>query len=596
MGASGYKNITVTDWDTLQLSWSEKSQSVANNETTISWALNLISTNYGAIYSTPARAWYVNIDGSEYSGTVSVAIGNNETKTLASGSTVVKHNPDGSKNFSYSFSQDFQITFSNVWRGTYSGSGNSDLTKIPRAATITGATDFNDEENPTITYSNPAGAAVERLRACIDFDSAISVADYREIDKSVTSGSYTFPLTDEERKNIRENVTGSNSREIWFHLETTIDGVIYYSSLKSKKVTIINATPTITPAVVDMNSTTSDLTGDINTLIKYHSTAACSFNATVYKEATIKACSITNGSTTENKEVAAFYNVESPTFNFSLTDSRENTVNKEVTTGFVDYVKLTCNQEVNIELEGETAARVKVVISGNCFNGSFGAINNTLDLYIRHTDNEGIMGDWINLKDILVEVYTDGNTYTADFEVSDLIYDKAYTFQTKAVDKLENVETVEYTVRLIPVFDWGENDFNFNVPVSIQGNTLEDYVIETGTEAMGSNGTWYWEKWKSGKAVCYGRRNFGNMAVNTQWGYLHCSNTFSQNLPTNLFIEAPTVVDINIISNADYAGWVEQGFDGGANKNSTGSFRLIAVLAATFSQVHFCFNVIGRWK
>jgi hypothetical protein len=38
-------------------------------------------------------------------------------------------------------------------------------------------------------------------------------------------------------------------------------------------------------------------------------------------------------------------------------------------------------------------------------------------------------------------------------------------FQAYAVDKLATVESVERNVKATPVFDWGESDFKFNVPV-----------------------------------------------------------------------------------------------------------------------------------
>ncbi|WP_226164213.1 DUF859 family phage minor structural protein, partial [Hymenobacter terricola] len=58
---------------------------------------------------------------------------NNSTKTLASGTTTIAHNADGSKTFNYSFSQQFDITF-NGWIGTISGSGSGTLNTIARAS------------------------------------------------------------------------------------------------------------------------------------------------------------------------------------------------------------------------------------------------------------------------------------------------------------------------------------------------------------------------------------------------------------------------------------------------------------------------------
>ena len=133
MATSGSKSVAVTSWDTLKFTWTAKSQSVANNTTLISWTLQLVATSDGAINSSASKSWSVTVNGTKYSGTNTVGIGNNSTKTLASGTTTITHAADGSKTFSYSFSQQFDITF-NSWIGTISGSGSGTLDTIPRAS------------------------------------------------------------------------------------------------------------------------------------------------------------------------------------------------------------------------------------------------------------------------------------------------------------------------------------------------------------------------------------------------------------------------------------------------------------------------------
>lgn len=137
MATSGSTSVAVTAYDTLKFSWSIGSQSIANNTTTVTWKLELIAGSSGAISSTASKSWSVTVNGTTYSGTNTVGIGNNATKTLASGSTVIAHNSDGTKSFSYSFSQYFGITFSGASIGTKSGSGSGTLTTIPRKSTMT---------------------------------------------------------------------------------------------------------------------------------------------------------------------------------------------------------------------------------------------------------------------------------------------------------------------------------------------------------------------------------------------------------------------------------------------------------------------------
>lgn len=139
MGASGSKSVAVTSYDTLKFSWWENSQSVVDNATKVGWKLELIAGSYGRIDASAARPWSVTVNGEKYDGTASVGIGNNETKTLASGETTIAHGSNGKKTFSYSFSQSFSgITFSETALGTVSGNGNGTLTDIARGLLFRG--------------------------------------------------------------------------------------------------------------------------------------------------------------------------------------------------------------------------------------------------------------------------------------------------------------------------------------------------------------------------------------------------------------------------------------------------------------------------
>jgi hypothetical protein len=99
-----------------------------------------------------------------------------------------------------------------------------------------------------------------------------------------------------------------------------------------------------------------------------------------------------------------------------------------------------------------------VTASGNYYNGSFGAVSNTLTVQYRYKVSGGSYGSWTNMT-----ATKSGNTYTATANLTGLDYKKTYVFQVKAVDKLATKTTAEKSVKSLPVFDWGENDFTFNV-------------------------------------------------------------------------------------------------------------------------------------
>ena len=191
MASSGSTSVAVTAYDTLKFSWVQVSQSTANNTTTLNWNLQLISGSAGEIISTASKAWSVTVNGVAYSGTNSVAIGNNTTKTLASGQTTITHSSDGTKSFSYSFSQAFGITFAGVSIGTKTGSGTGTLNTIPRATTPTLSVTSADM-GTTITINTP------RASSSFTHDLAYSFAGgtYVAIQNGVaTSTTWAIPLS-----------------------------------------------------------------------------------------------------------------------------------------------------------------------------------------------------------------------------------------------------------------------------------------------------------------------------------------------------------------------------------------------------------------
>ena len=153
-------------------------------------------------------------------------------------------------------------------------------------------------------------------------------------------------------------------------------------------------------------------------------------------------------------------------------------------------------------------------------------------------------------------------------------------------------------MRTTPVFDWGKDDFNFNVPVSIEGEPIADWIIETGTETMGSNGTWYWEKWNSGKACCYGVRNYGNMAVNVAWNSVYYSaDAFNQSYPSGLFKQIPESKQIQVHYMSQPGGsWIMDSSAYAPSASSTGGFRIVCPSSVTMQQVRISFDIKGRWK
>ena len=209
-----------------------QTKDIGTNTSTISWTLTVTggnSNNYNTgpttltingvqAYYAPKKTW----DTYEFPA----------VKGSVSGTTKVSHNSQGEATITVSLS-------TAIYTGVLKTASNSwTLDSIPRQATLTAAPNFNDEENPTITYSNPAGNSVTTLQACISNpEGTVIYAAYRDISKTGTS--YTFSLTRAERTALRKAVTSGNTASVKFYVRTVIGGNTFWSNL-SKTFSLIN--------------------------------------------------------------------------------------------------------------------------------------------------------------------------------------------------------------------------------------------------------------------------------------------------------------------------------------------------------------------
>ena len=435
--------------------WTIKEQSTANNYTIISWTLKGAggdsTTNF--YWSAPFE---LTINGSiVYTSSTRIELKNGTV--IATGETTIKHNADGTKTFTAScraaiYSYDYNV----------SGSGSWELMSIPRQATLTAAPNFNDEGNPTITYSNMAGNNVNTLQACISLTKQQADIAYRDISKTGTS--YTFNLTDAERNVLRNATTTANSRKVYFYVKTVIGSNTYYS-YKEATLSIINAIPTLAATVTDTNSTITAITKNSNCLVKGLSNAQCRANAATKKGASISSIKIVNGSKTLTAD-GTFTGVEAATTTFTVTDTRGNTATQTVTNTFCNYVIPTLNMSAtNVTTDGKTTLKV----NGNYYNSYLGSTSNTLTVSYCVSANGGSYDAWKTITTTITN-----NTYAASINLTGFNYQNTYKIKGKIEDKL-NSKTVIIDVVSKPVFEWGKDTFAINAHTT-EGNIygLED--------------------------------------------------------------------------------------------------------------------------
>lgn len=570
-----------------------QTQDIANNKSTINWTLTSTggSVNYYTVGPTT-----VTIGGTQvyYKGSTSYS---SQVFPAAKGSTsgtiTVSHGSDGSKSLAVSLS-------TAIYNGVVkSASGTWTLDSNPRKATLVSAPNFKDTDNPTITYSNLAGSAVSALEVGIySADGYTPYAAYRSVSKSETS--YTFNLTDAERNKFRAAMTTSSSLSIEFVIRTTIGGTYYYDVLY-RTVSLSNDSISIIYTVTDINDKTVALTGDPFTIVRYASRAAATITVNTSNGATVTKRIIKNGTEIyENVSGATFNGPASGTFNFAATDSRGKNAVENYKPKFIEYIPPTCNLTTT---PLDTSGNMTIEIKGNYFNGSFGAANNETHIQYRYKESGGSYGGWTAASGLSATA----TAYKATFNVTGLDYRKRYTIQARVLDKVHDstgVLSAEKEVVSIPVFDWSEDDFKFNVPVEIVGDLTVngninitgssgsgDYILEQGT-----SGNWTYRKWNSGIYECWARIAVA-ATVNTTWGNLYVSGSLAAtNISFPITFTAIPMLTVNL-SGSGAGGFLLASGSGSTSTTKTGIYEIARGNASsTTSNYAINYHAIGRWK
>lgn len=499
--ASGSFNLTRTSGSTylsFPCEWSSTSNTAGNySDLTLNVYVSKGSASTSDTWGTADTSGTVDGQKKTNNG-LSFRVAPGKKVLLFSKSYKINHNADGSKNTTISVNVGGNIMAAN-------GSKSIALDKIPRQANLTAAPNFNDEENPTISYSNPAGDVVEKLEACISLDGSKDDISYRDISKTGTS--YTFQLTEAERNLLRQATTDANNRKIRFYIQTTIGGVEYRNYLE-KTLTIVNASPTLYPIIEDTNEYVVSLTGKASKLVKYFSSPLVETGSAAKKGASITNNAISNGNKHTTKASDTFHNVDNAIFIFWAKDSRGNEISQEINKinegNWLDYVKITCNVTPT---NPTTDGKMTLNISGNYWNGNFGAVANYLTLQYRMAVVGTDFADWVTIPAEL-----NGNTYNASVAIEGLDYQTTYKFEVRAIDKLETTPTRYFEIQTTPVFDWGKNDFSFNVPV----NNLSPLPMDLPD---GNGDAEYWRNLKPG-IYWYDETRFNVGGMPSGWGFV----------------------------------------------------------------------------
>ncbi len=222
--------------------------------------------------------------------------------------------------------------------------------------------------------------------------------------------------------------------------------------------------PTVSGSVVDVNPQTLAITGNENQLIRYHSTALCTITPELKNYASVDKQWINGVELEQGSNEISIDKVEQEQVMFAVADSRGFRAEAAGAISLIPYRHLTMS--ASAERDDPTSGNATLRCSGLFYRGNFGdgTQNNTLTFQYKIGAGEFITA---------AADYSVGapsvDSYSAALKLSGLSYQNTHTITVRVSDKLETVEKRLTLKKGVPVFDWGENDFKFNVPVTIEG-------------------------------------------------------------------------------------------------------------------------------
>ena len=417
----------------LRFEWWINNQDIAGNYTDIGWKV------YGAGGSS---TWYktgpiyVSINGSNVhttSGRINLANGTQ----VASGTYRLYHNNEGDCSFSAGISAAIYSSSINC-----NGSGNWSLPRIARYCTIINADNFTDEQNPTMTFSNPSGQFGVRCKIEAGGNSQLIIRDLAN-----NATSCTFNLTDDERNTLRSLAVNSNSLSVLFTVCSMNGNTELSFSYLNRTMTIVNGNPTFSNFTYkDINTTVTNVIGTDQALVKGVSTLQATVSSdnkmVTQKNATPKNYVATIDDINMSKDYSTsdivfdlgkIKTVGTKRLNIRAYDSRNNStlVYKDITVYDYEAPVLNITSTRLNNFEDQTTLTIE---------GSFSSLkindvekNALQSVKYRYREASGEWNDYVELTPTV-----DGNKFTCQDVILSLDNTNAYEFEVVATDKLSS--------------------------------------------------------------------------------------------------------------------------------------------------------------
>lgn len=318
MAASGTIQQAIRTGYRLQIVWTVGSQSVANNTSSVTVKVQLVSTGSSyTINSSASKSGSLTINGTKYTFTFTAALSGNQTKTIFTKTVTVAHNANGTKTCAFSATAGINVTLSGTYYGNVTASGSGTFNTIARASTISSVT-----SSVAINDTNAVTVNITRAASSFTHTVVFSFGSYSKTTTGVgTSTSYAIPTS---WINAMPSTTSGTAKVT----VTTYSGSTKIGSAVSKNFTVtVPASVVPTFSSVAVTDTTSNQTTFGNMVqgksrAKFTITAAGAYSSTITAYKTVFEGKTYTGATPTTSAITGSGTVKAT---ITITDSRGRT-------------------------------------------------------------------------------------------------------------------------------------------------------------------------------------------------------------------------------------------------------------------------------
>ena len=395
-----------------QLQYDVLGQSVERNTTTVRLYGVLNVTNNYVAWDSSNKVW-VHTSESPYFNTYY----SRGTYTLIEADFEFSHDANG--NLTVGIGYGIDTSFVSGYSIAY-----ITFQQIKRFATITATPNsLTDEGTPYITFNNPGNAT--NLNVWLEVNPNSSHYAIRNLE--ITSGTYTWELTEQERNQLRARLSTNNTGTIRLGLYST-QGNSTSASYKDIPFSIINANPEFDNFdFEDTNATTIALTGsttnnviNVNGYSNIKATITTTDKAEAIKQASMVKYRFSINDNSTDISYSSDSNVNSTIngakdgiYNVYAIDSRNNsTLVTKQATSIIDYTNITfdkqhCSLVRDNNQVGENAI---LTLRGSFWNDDFGQVVNSIKS-VEYKLKKSDSSTWITGTTTITPT-TSGNVFT----------------------------------------------------------------------------------------------------------------------------------------------------------------------------------------